>query len=246
VSATESKYVEKKIELPATLIERAEKSHPGVTFKNEADWLRCVKDDFPKFIPFLTRHCALDIRGRVLEIGAGSGWVSAELSKLPLVVEIVTTDVSAKLLKQEAPKIFKLLRANEAKITRTPADFEKLDFPANHFHAVVCSDALHHSANIPRVLREVKRVLKPNGTFIAIREPVRPFVKLKPRKGKLSEAVELPGCSLGEYRDFFEAAGLKLTVKRVVLSRGVKYYFDRVVNGFTHARYAFVATKIAK
>lgn len=228
------------------MIERAEKSHPGVTFKSEAGWLRCVKDDFPKFIPFLTKHCALDIRGRVLEIGAGSGWFSAELSKLPLVVEIVTTDVSAKLLKNEAPKIFKLLRANESKITRTPADFEKLDFPANHFHCVVCSDALHHSANIPRVLREVKRVLKPNGTFIAIREPVRPLVKLKPRKSKALESTDLPGCSLSEYRDYFEAAGLKLTVKRVVLSRGVKYYFDRVVNGFTHARYAFVATKSAK
>ena len=139
-----------------------------------------------------------------------------------------------------------MIRANEAKITRTPADFEKLDFPANHFHAVVCSDALHQSAHIPRVLREVKRVLKPNGTFIAIREPVRPFVKLKPRKGKAAEVVELPGYSLGEYRDYFEAAGLKLTVKRVVLSRGVKYYFDKVVNGLTHARYAFVATKIGK
>jgi len=228
------------------MIERAEKSHPGINFKSEAEWLRCMKDDFPKFIPFLTKHCALDIRGRVLEIGAGSGWFSAELSKLPLVVEIVTTDVSAKLLKNEAPKIFKLLRASEAKITRIPSDFEKLDFPANHFHAVVCSDALHQSVHIPRVLREVKRVLKHNGTFIAIREPVRPFVKLKPRKRKTSEASVLPGYSLSDYRDYFEAAGLKLTVKRVVLSRGVKYYFDKVVNGFTHARYAFVATKGAK
>ena len=96
------------------------------------------------------------------------------------------------------------------------------------------------------MLREVKRVLKPNGTFIVIREPVRPFVKLKPRQGKAAEVVELPGYSLGEYRDYFEAAGLKLTVKRVVLSRGVKYYFDKVVNGLTHARYAFVATKIGK
>ncbi|TSA41299.1 MAG: class I SAM-dependent methyltransferase [Verrucomicrobiales bacterium] len=232
--------------MPATMIERAEKSHPGITFKNEAEWLRCVKDDFPKFIPFLTRHCSLDIRGRVLEIGAGSGWFSAELSKLPLVVEIVTTDVSAKLLKNEAPKIFKLLRANEAKITRTPSDFENLGYPANHFHGVVCSDALHHSANMLRVLREVKRVLKPGGTFIAIREPVRPLVKLKSRKGKTSETTSLPGCALSEYRDYFEAAGLKLTVKRVVLSRGFKYYFDKVVNGFTHARYAFVATKSTK
>ena len=46
-----------------------------------------------------------------------------------------------------------------------------------------------------------------------------------------------------EYRDFFEHAGLKLELKRVVLSRGFKYYFDKAVNGLTHARYALVATK---
>lgn len=228
------------------MIEQAEKSHPGHTFKSEADWLRCVKDDFPKFIPFLTKHCGLDLRGRVLEIGAGCGWFSAELSKLPLVVEIVTTDVSARLLKAECPKIFKLLRANESKITRIPADFGDLDFPANHFHAVVCSDALHLSPNLPRVLREVKRVLKPGGTFIAIREPVRPLVKMNPRKMEAAGITPLPGYALSEYRDHFDSSGLKLTVKRVVLSRGFKYYFDKVVNGFTHARYAFVATKSAR
>ena len=228
------------------MIERAEQSHPGITFKNEAEWLRCVKDDFPKFIPFLTKHCGADIRGRVLEIGAGAGWFSAELSKLPLVVEVVTTDVSAKLLKGDAPKIFKLLKANEAKITRMPADFEHLDFPAKHFHCVVCSDALHLSPNIPRVLREVKRVLKPGGTFIAIREPIHPLVKIRSRKTATHTTAELPGNTLSNYREYFEAAGLQLTVKRGVLSRGFKYYFDKVVNGFTHARYAFVATKPLK
>jgi ubiquinone/menaquinone biosynthesis C-methylase UbiE len=246
LSATESKFIEKKIALPATMIERAEKSHPGGTFKSEAEWLRCVKDDFPKFIPFLTKHCGLDLRGKVLEIGAGCGWFSAELSKLPLVVEIVTTDVSARLIKTECPKILKLLRANESKITRTPADFEHLDFPANHFHTVVCSDALHLSSNLPRVLREVRRVLKPGGTFIAIREPVRPLVKTSSRNRSAGLPAVLPGYALSEYRDHFEASGLRLMVKRVVLSRGFKYYFDRVVNGFTHARYAFVATKSVK
>jgi len=97
------------VELPATLIERAEASHPGDGFKSEAEWLRCVKEDFPKFIPFLTKQCGLEFRGRILEIGAGAAWFSAELSKLPQAVEITATDVSARLLKAQAPKIFKLL-----------------------------------------------------------------------------------------------------------------------------------------
>jgi len=241
---TESRFIEKKVELPATLIERAEASHPGAGFKNEAEWLRCVKEDFPKFIPFLTGQCGLEFRGRILEIGAGAAWFSAELSKLPQAVEIIATDVSARLLKVQAPKVFKLLNANEAKITRLPADFGRLTFPNNHFDAVVCADALHRAVNPRRVLREVRRVLKPGGFFVAIREPVRPLMKFRSHTDKEAKGVTAPaGYAVSEYRDFFEQAGLKLELKRVVLSRGFKYYFDQAVNGLTHARYAFVATK---
>ena len=55
-----------------------------------------------------------------------------------------------------------------------------------------------------------------------------------------------PGYAVSEYRDFFAHAGLKLELKRVVLSSGFKYYFDHAVNGLTHARYAFVATKAGR
>jgi len=248
VSQTESNFIEKKIALPLMLIERAELSHPGEEFDTLAEWLRCVREDFPKFIPFLTKTCGLDIRGRVLEIGAGGAWLSAELSKLPAVVTVLATDVSGTLLKTEAPRIFKLLKAKEAKLTRMPADFGKLELPANQFDFVVCADALHRAVSPLRVLREVRRVLKPGGQFIAIREAVRPLMKLKSsaaRHGRAG-AAEVPGYALREYREMFEQADLKLTVKHVVLSRGFKYYFDNMVNGLTHARYAFVATKCSR
>src|SRR5262245_61944233 len=51
--------------------------------ENHEEWLRTVKKDLPKFIPFLVESCAIDFRGRILEIGAGASWLSAELSKLP-------------------------------------------------------------------------------------------------------------------------------------------------------------------
>lgn len=227
------------------LIERGEMTYPGEEFATTTEWLRCVKEDFPRFIPFLTKTCELDFRGRVLEIGAGCAWFSAEISKLPAVVEVIAADVSARLLRVEAPRIFKLLKAKEAKITRLTADISRLDFPANQFDFVVCADALHRTVSPLRVLREARRVLKPGGQFIAIREPVRPLMKLKTgaaRHGKPG-TLAVPGFALSEYREMFAQAGLELTVKRVVLSRGVKYYFDKMVNGLTHARYAFVATK---
>jgi ubiquinone/menaquinone biosynthesis C-methylase UbiE len=211
------------------------------------DWLRSVQEDFPKFVPFLTRKCGVEFRGRILEIGAGAAWLSAELSKLPNVVEVVATDFAPKFLKEQAPKVFKLLKANTAKITRISGDFHRLDFPNNHFDQVVCSAVLHHAVNMVRVLREMKRVLKPGGRLVAIREPVRPRVRLKSRsraQARLAAAgVNEHFYTLAEYEEFFTQAGLQLAIKRVNLSRGFKYYLNEVVNGLTHARYAFIGTK---
>ncbi|HWQ91453.1 MAG TPA: class I SAM-dependent methyltransferase, partial [Clostridia bacterium] len=194
-----------------------------------------------------TKTCDIEFRGRMLEIGAGGAWLSAEISKLPKVVEIITTDISPKLLKEEAPRVFKLLQANTAKITRMPADFHRLDFPDNYFDYVVCSAVLQHASNVVQVLREAKRVLKPGGRFVAIREPIWPLVKLKSR-AKMVEKLVATGINerfytLSHFREFFRQAALPLEVKRVNLSSGLKYYVDQVVNGITHARYALVGLK---
>ena len=251
MNTTESKYVEKKSYLarlahPRELAVREDARHLEAEFGSEAEWLRTVKEDLPKFIPFL-RASGLEFRGRVLEIGAGAAWLSAELSKLPKVVEVVATDFSPKLLKEKAPKIFKMLQAHEGKITRMPADFHKLDFPDNYFDFVVCSAVLHHAVSPGMVLREAKRVLKPGGKLAAIREPVWPLMKLKSRsrggaKSKLRDPKR-PLHTLAEYRELFDRAGFALEVKRVNLAGGLRYYFDKLVNGLTHARYAFIATK---
>lgn len=232
-------------------------THPQGVARHESDdrhftglpknWMRSVTCVLPKFIPFLTRQCRLEFRGRVLEIGAGAAWFSAEISKLPNVVEIVATDLSPRVLKEHAPEVFRLLNANAAKITRTPGDCHKLDFPGNHFDYVICSAVLHGAANIVQVLREAKRVLKPGGRFVAIREPIWPLVRikspLKVRARLAAAAVSNPFYTLADYQEFFRQAGLPTEALRVNLARGFKDHFNKLVNGFTHARYAFIATK---
>ena len=252
MSQTESRYIEKKAHAsrPAherELALRAAEARLVREFANEEEWLRTVKKDFTKFVPFLVRNCGLNFRGRILEIGADGGWLSAELSKLPRVVEVVTTDLSATPLKERTPKVFKLLGAHAAKITRMPSDFHQLDFPNHHFDFVVCAAVLHRASNIVQVLREAKRVLKPGGQFVAIREPVWPLVKIKSRTKMLARLVATGVnerfYTLADYKEFFKQAALPLEVKRVNLSTGFKYYVNKVVNGLTHARYAFVGTR---
>ncbi len=246
----ESKYVEKRAYLSRYAHEQllAQREAPDrVNAEFSDEWFRKAKEELPKFLPFLARQCGVEFRGRVLEIGAGGAWLSAEISKLPNVVEVITTDFSPKLLQQQAPRVFKALEAKTAKITRMPADFHQLDFPANYFDFVVSSAVLHLAANIVQVLREAKRVLKPGGQFVAIREPVWPLVKIKSRAKMTAKfvATGVNECfyTLSDYKEFFKQAAMPCEAWRVTLSSGFKYYVDKMVNGLTHARYAFIATK---
>ena len=160
---------------------------------------------------------------------------------------LYATDFSSHLLKEQAPKVFKALEAKASKITRMPGDFHRLNFPDGHFDFVVCSAVLYDAANVVQVLREAKRLLKPGGQLISIREPVWPLVKIKSRSKMIAKLVATGVnerfYTLADYKEFFRQAGLPLQVKRVNISTGFKYYFDAVVNGLTHARYAFIGTK---
>lgn len=251
----ESKYLENKASLSRaarewTLAMQETWVRQSLEFSEPDQWFRSVKEDFSKYVPFLAGQCGLEFRGRILEIGAGGAWLSAELSKLPRVVAVIATDPSPRLLKEHAPKVFKLLGAHTDKITRMPSDFHHLDFPDNHFDFVVCSGLLHRAANIVQVLREAKRVLKPGGQLVAVREPVWPLVKIKSRARMLAKLVATGinerFYTLADYKEFFKQAALPMQVKHVNLSSGFKYYVNKLVNGLTHARYAFVGTKRAR
>lgn len=254
LSDAESRYIDRKNYLSSYSYEKMisvrEKAAWYGNDTNEAAWLRSVQKELPKFIPFLTAKCGLEFRGRILEIGAGGAWLSAELSKLPQVVQIYATDLSPRLLQEQAPRVLKLLGAKSGKIIRTPGDFHGLEFPDNYFDVVVSSSVLHDAANIVQALRETKRVLKPGGRYVAIREPVWPLVKLKSRSKMLARLVATGVnerfYSLSDYKEFFKQAALPLEVKRVNISTGFKYYVNAVVNGLTHARYAFIGIKRRK
>ena len=56
----------------------------------ELDW---SPKDIAALLPYLRKRFDLEFRGRVLEIGAGGAWLSAELSKQPKVVEVIATSI---------------------------------------------------------------------------------------------------------------------------------------------------------
>lgn len=96
--------------------------------------------------------------GRVLEIGVGTG---ASLPYYPRGTEVVATDPDPFMLARARRRATKLGRSVE--LHRAAA--ESLPFPNASFDAVVSTLVLCTVADPARALAEVRRVLKPGGTF---------------------------------------------------------------------------------
>lgn len=148
----------------------------------------------------------LKVSGKILDIGAGYGWLSGLLSQDPNVREVWSVDVSLKALKI-GQKIAKLKNYKISGFVRAKAGF--LPFPDHYFDFVVSSAFLHHVESVPLVLSEIKRVIKPNGRYYAFLEPTtsflfRPIYKLRLKKASLDHpGVKENIYTFKEWKNFF-------------------------------------------
>jgi SAM-dependent methyltransferase len=93
----------------------------------------------------------------VLDLGAGSCWVSDWLNRL--LVDTVSLDIAHDMLKIGQRRL-----GPQARLT--VGDFEALPFTAETFDGAICLSALHHVPHIPRALREIHRVLREDGVVV--------------------------------------------------------------------------------
>jgi ubiquinone/menaquinone biosynthesis C-methylase UbiE len=99
--------------------------------------------------------------GRVLDVGTGNGnFARVLIENLKDYAEIVGIDTNERAINAA--------RANftEPNVRFVTMDAEHLDFPDASFDTVCLAYSLHHLANVPQVLSEMRRVLKPAGNFI--------------------------------------------------------------------------------
>jgi ubiquinone/menaquinone biosynthesis C-methylase UbiE len=110
---------------------------------------------------------ALPVRGRLLDIGGGTGRVASVLRDL--VDEVIVSDISMGMLKQVTPST----------LSPVCGYSESLPFPSDSFERVIMVDALHHVVDQVSTAREMFRILKPGGLLIIEEPDIRTFgVKL--------------------------------------------------------------------
>lgn len=118
-------------------------------------------------------HTALDLlkltgQESILDLGAGKGWAAKQFALMGC--QVVALDITAdervglgrgKAIMDEADTYFE----------RLIGDGENLPFHPSTFDIVFCCGAIHHSSNLPLLMANIGRVLKPNGRLCAINEP---------------------------------------------------------------------------
>lgn len=104
-----------------------------------------------KWFPFSATHGL-----KVLEVGCGAGIDALRFVKADAYYTgIDLTDKAIELTKSKIGDFGTAYKMNA----------EELDFPDNYFDIVYSFGVIHHAVNPVQVVREIHRVLKPNGFF---------------------------------------------------------------------------------
>jgi ubiquinone/menaquinone biosynthesis C-methylase UbiE len=113
------------------------------------------------------------IAGKVIEVGAGTGVFTAELSKEKEPEIIYCLDYDRFSVEGLMPLVFKNLHADLSKIKPVVGSYNQMNVEDNYFDYVISLGAIHHSENLLATFRECFRVLKPGG-FVAAVEHCHP------------------------------------------------------------------------
>ena len=186
------------------------------TFRNPKNWIQAMRKE--KFeIPILLKENVAEFHGRILEIGAGSCWLSSVLSKFPEVQEIYALDFSRRILTEIAPMVMDYLKANASKIVRVRGSFYDLLHLGKQFDFVVCDETLHHADYPIILLNQICNVLSEDGLFVSIREPIAPKLPILNFVGKRMFGfrerrlgVTENTYTLSEWRKIFRHSGFEM------------------------------------
>lgn len=162
-------------------------------------WVEVIRTHEPSAFPAVERLLAdarlrAKIRGSVIDVGAGTCFLSAKVSQLPAVEKVFAVDLSEKFLMSTGTRILEHFGAAMEKMTFVATDFNEIPLPAESVDTAFIFAAIHHSLSPIKTLQEVARVLKPGGTIFILENPKSVIGIRKARLASLalsSEATEI-------------------------------------------------------
>lgn len=111
----------------------------------------------------------------VLDLGAGTGWLSAFLSKCECVERVDALDSDRDNLQIMLPQIMELLGGIRSKLRLCLGLMDPLPFPDESYDVITASSSIHHTTNLFSALAGLRRVLKRAGVLLLFNETPRPF-----------------------------------------------------------------------
>lgn len=123
------------------------------------------------WFPWIYEQCHITDSMHILELGCGNGALWKEnFSKIPQHCSIILNDISEGMLRDTRREISSL----EQNLTvTTPARFRfnafdchTIPYENNTFDRIIANHVLFYCKDLPMVLDEIRRVLKPGGQFI--------------------------------------------------------------------------------
>lgn len=147
-----------KKEQVATMFDNISKEYDGlnrvISFGIDVSWRKKV-----------TRIVSKNNPKQILDIATGTGDLALMMAKIDP-DKITGLDISAGMLEIGKEKIAKAKLTD--KIEMIVGDSENMPFPDNTFDAITVSFGVRNFANLDKGLTEIRRVLKPNGTFVVL------------------------------------------------------------------------------
>jgi SAM-dependent methyltransferase len=123
------------------------------------------------YLDFALRRTGVVPVGTVVELGAGSCWLSSALACLDSVERVVAVEFSRRRLVEIAPASLALLDAPAEKVERRIADFYDAGLGREIADLVVVDAAFHHASEPEVFARVCFDLLRPGGTLMLLREP---------------------------------------------------------------------------
>jgi len=169
--------------------------------------------DISKHVEILKREFK-DIHNKeIIEIATGSGTIS---EVLPNDNKYVGIDISKGLLKKAYSR-FKAKGFQNFELYNTSAEI--LPFDENTFDFAVCNLSLNFFNNLDLLLRDLRRMLKPNSTFFCS----VPLPERKPEKSKIRGILY----SENEFKEIFKKYGFEMDSKPY--ENGAVLYFTAIL-----------------